>query len=237
MKNRIAWIDIAKAIGIGFVVLGHTGVPVQLRSWIYSFHMPLFFVIAGLWFKDYPISHKIKKAAKGYLIPYIGYSLLFLIIDLVMKVEGPPIENTLKNILTGKGSFMILWFLWAVFMIEVLYQILYKCLKKQILISAVLLLCAILAWKSNTYGINNMFLWKSVVEGALFYSIGAVIKKYNLLEYDMSLSKGSIAIIISTLISSIGFIYTGRYLDIAEGQLYGGGNCCSTRSVFCFLYI
>lgn len=32
MKNRIAWIDITKAIEICFVVLGHTGVPVQSQD-------------------------------------------------------------------------------------------------------------------------------------------------------------------------------------------------------------
>jgi len=59
--NRIIWIDQAKGIGIFLVVVGH-----MIRSlvnsnilidnfwvtfvdrWIYAFHMPLFFLVAGL---------------------------------------------------------------------------------------------------------------------------------------------------------------------------------------------
>ena len=39
--------DVIKGIGIILMVIGHTcGQP--LYNWIYSFHMPLFFIISGL---------------------------------------------------------------------------------------------------------------------------------------------------------------------------------------------
>ncbi len=43
-KQRIAYLDVARGIGILLVILGHiapTGTP--LRMAIYSFHIPLFF--------------------------------------------------------------------------------------------------------------------------------------------------------------------------------------------------
>jgi len=47
-KERIPYIDAAKAIGIILVIIGHCGflktVP-YLHEIIYSFHMPLFFII------------------------------------------------------------------------------------------------------------------------------------------------------------------------------------------------
>lgn len=49
---RIAWIDVAKGLGILLVVAGHSRLaelPV-LGSWVNSFQMPLFFVLAGLCF-------------------------------------------------------------------------------------------------------------------------------------------------------------------------------------------
>jgi len=57
--NRMAWIDIARGIGIVLVVYGHgmrgnglTADPASLFSlqdrWIYAFHMPLFFVLSGI---------------------------------------------------------------------------------------------------------------------------------------------------------------------------------------------
>ena len=42
--KRISYIDMAKGIGIILVVLGHSIFPSEnLTTWIYSFHMPLFF--------------------------------------------------------------------------------------------------------------------------------------------------------------------------------------------------
>lgn len=46
-KIRIEWIDGAKGIGILLMVIGHAGAPDFLRHWIYGFHMPMFFIIAG----------------------------------------------------------------------------------------------------------------------------------------------------------------------------------------------
>lgn len=51
-KVRIGWIDIAKAIAIIAMVEGHV-VPYggYARNWIYSFHMPLFFILTGFTIK------------------------------------------------------------------------------------------------------------------------------------------------------------------------------------------
>lgn len=47
-KKRILWLDIAKAIAIFAMIEGHTA-PYggALRNFIYSFHMPLFFIATG----------------------------------------------------------------------------------------------------------------------------------------------------------------------------------------------
>jgi fucose 4-O-acetylase-like acetyltransferase len=50
MKQRETWADIAKAIGILGVVLGHAGVP-SIAKYMYWFHMPFFFLISGYFFK------------------------------------------------------------------------------------------------------------------------------------------------------------------------------------------
>lgn len=43
MRERIDWIDVAKAIGISFVIMGHLHNPERVSAFIYAFHMPLFF--------------------------------------------------------------------------------------------------------------------------------------------------------------------------------------------------
>ena len=54
-KQRIAEIDVAKAIGIICVIIGHgtTGV---IHNYIYLFHMPLFFILSGYMIKGEKLS-------------------------------------------------------------------------------------------------------------------------------------------------------------------------------------
>ena len=51
MNNiRIDWIDLTKGIAIFLMVCGHTSIPLSISNWIWSFHMPLFFIISGILF-------------------------------------------------------------------------------------------------------------------------------------------------------------------------------------------
>ena len=46
LKKRLAYMDIAKGIGILAVIAGHMGNS-AVNKLVFSFHMPLFFVIIG----------------------------------------------------------------------------------------------------------------------------------------------------------------------------------------------
>lgn len=51
MNQREKSFDIAKGIGMLAVVLGHMSIPAKMGDFIFSFHMPLFFLINGYFFK------------------------------------------------------------------------------------------------------------------------------------------------------------------------------------------
>ena len=51
MNGRIRWVDIAKGIGIFLVVLGHCQITENVLTLITTFHMPLFFFLAGYVFR------------------------------------------------------------------------------------------------------------------------------------------------------------------------------------------
>lgn len=81
-KGRIASIDIARGLGIMLVVLGHTlaeaNYHVQnltvlfLGQLIYSFHMPLFFFLSGMFFKpDLRFLDLLKRRFDSLLKPYL----------------------------------------------------------------------------------------------------------------------------------------------------------------------
>ena len=55
-KSRIIWVDIARAVAMMLVFTGHLGARwfpqlEPLLTAIYTFHMPLFFLLSGLFFK------------------------------------------------------------------------------------------------------------------------------------------------------------------------------------------
>lgn len=51
MSKYYYHIDVLKGIGIILVVLGHLNPGIYLETWIYSFHMFLFFFLSGHIFK------------------------------------------------------------------------------------------------------------------------------------------------------------------------------------------
>lgn len=82
MKERNEALDIAKGIGIILMVIGHSGCPKYLHDFIYMFHMPLFFVCSGYFYKHITTRNELircwKKRFRGLYLPYIKWSLAFL---------------------------------------------------------------------------------------------------------------------------------------------------------------
>lgn len=83
--KEIEYMNVAKAIGIILVVVGHSFAEKStssIRSFVYLFHVPLFFIISGYFFNEKyikdPISLIIKRI-KTLLIPFFYWSTIFLI--------------------------------------------------------------------------------------------------------------------------------------------------------------
>lgn len=75
-KQRIVWLDWAKFIGISLVVWGHFS-PLG-RHDIFLFHMPFFFMISGLLFKQKGFRQEVKRSVHCLLIPYFLYNFLYM---------------------------------------------------------------------------------------------------------------------------------------------------------------
>lgn len=72
-KDRIDWIDLAKAIAIILVILGHiNSANGPIKAWIYAFHMPVFFFLTGMVIRQETIDHRyIGKNVRSLLVPYL----------------------------------------------------------------------------------------------------------------------------------------------------------------------
>lgn len=135
MGDRIEYIDIAKGIGIVLVIVGHVvwggNYPMKgaesLSNFIYSFHMPLFFIISGLCIKDSKRIAKpvLKKMARAYLLPYAVWSVIYLAVFQLDSLLGHQtslitLNNDLFDHAISDCGLAPLWFLLALFVSEVL---------------------------------------------------------------------------------------------------------------------
>jgi len=137
-KERLNTFDIAKGIGIILVVVGHTATHIGLEKVIYQFHMPLFFILSGVFFKEinmqFPQAFMINKLRSLY-IPYVlnGLRLFFVFLGiscLVLEDAGWSFLGGLKYmvlIICGIGSSPLggtFWFLRALFIVCLLFSVL-----------------------------------------------------------------------------------------------------------------
>lgn len=86
-NKRVEYVDVAKAIAIFLVVLGHPR-PVEdygsLEQFLYAFHMPLFFMLSGIFLKQknhYDVQTWLgflKKNLLGLFVPYIVWAAIYM---------------------------------------------------------------------------------------------------------------------------------------------------------------
>lgn len=100
--ERIKWIDCAKGIAILLVIIGHTIVD-PLRGLIFSFHMPLFFIVAGAIYKYsnnwFEIWNRTKKSFIQLMIPAIAA----FIIRSYLRYGIVSVDKLVRDVIWGSG--------------------------------------------------------------------------------------------------------------------------------------
>ncbi len=91
-SKRLDWIDIAKGIAIILVIVGHTVPnPSPLRHAIFSFHMPVFFILAGYTFRPKPWRELLSGSVSRLLVPYVVLALAWQVPTFLMS--GAPLTS------------------------------------------------------------------------------------------------------------------------------------------------
>lgn len=195
---RKRWIDIAKGIGIILMVIGHADAPRLLKNWIYGFHMPLFFIIAGYTFNRKRWLQKgflqlTRSRAKAYLQPYTVLFIINLVVwCILVKISGGEI-SLINWVLAGIYSYDTmmpncapLWFLTCLFVSYALFWLLIKInhLIMRLSLSVVyLVILSAVCSLEKTYGIVELP-WHIDVAliSSVFMLIGYELKEKNILE-------------------------------------------------------
>lgn len=132
LYSRLAALDSLRGFGILLVVLGHTSWSAGLVSWIFSFHMPLFFIISGMLFHERQFLDSFKKKVARLLIPYLFFGIVtfayWALIERRLRGGGSgSVTNALTNIFLARAGTnnypqnAVLWFLPCLFVTEMLF--------------------------------------------------------------------------------------------------------------------
>lgn len=108
LYSRLAALDSLRGFGILLVVLGHTSWSAGLVSWIFSFHMPLFFIISGMLFHERQFLDSFKRKAIRLLVPYVFFGTVTLaywaLIERRLRGDEGSVPNALANIVLARAG-------------------------------------------------------------------------------------------------------------------------------------
>lgn len=190
--KRENWIDWAKTIGIILVVLGHFPLKNYAIDFIYTFHMPLFFIVSGYLFTpslDNSYKQHVLKDAKRLLIPYLFFGVLSVLIYTTVGFLKDLWHGTLSfdtlallcrslaGVLMGNGfptDYTIvrngsLWFLPALFFTRILYRAISRC-KEGIKILYCILAVVLVMWFRHRAEFPPFSLGSALLALPLFYA-------------------------------------------------------------------
>jgi len=134
--QRVGWVDAAKGIGILLVVLGHNQVNSYLPIFhllVFSFHMPLFFLLAGMFFKpEYGLWTLAKRRFFSTLRPYLLAIVLIYATSLFFTTQplATVVTRALKSIFYSLpiylDTWIPLWFLPHLFLVSLFVWVVFR---------------------------------------------------------------------------------------------------------------
>lgn len=137
-QKRVAFVDIAKGIGIILVVMGHNDfslISPFAHKLIYSFHMPMFFFMSGMFFRpDMPFFVFLRNRFHRVLKPFLAILLLIFFASLSFsKVSLLMAVRRLLKAMYGSGYYIDwvqLWFLPHLFAVSIFVYFFFKVAKR-----------------------------------------------------------------------------------------------------------
>lgn len=179
--SRLLSLDMAKGIGIIFVVWAHAKGP--FSSYIYQFHMPFFFLISGYLFNPNTTFRQFaKRKAISLYLPFIFWNSAAILIKALLHLLSWPhalrLELQILLTLNKDGQFFgATWFLGSLFVVSLAYKWLDisipECKCKRILITICFACLAITGFE-----ITFPFMLSRTLILGMFYAAGYAVREY-----------------------------------------------------------
>lgn len=188
VKSRLNWLDYAKGFGILFVLIAHA-LPADndLNIWMYTFHLPLFFIISGVLLSNKTIEMPFKKVLKKYsislLLPYYVIGAAVLIIELLKdflqkELTMQSVKDNIVNFVIGAGL-KADWFLPCLFIAIIINILLIKSIKRPVFVSLICLALSFVVIYIHKYTDIQFIIFQIIAKGIIasfFVSIGFVLR-------------------------------------------------------------
>lgn len=121
-SSRIYWIDALRFIAMFLVYIGHLGQSAgRIYGFVFLFHVPLFFFISGMFYKNSgTLSENAKTGFNKLIVPYFLYSVLSLAVYvLFLQKDVSQVYPLVVQLVEAKRNFIEyapqLWFLPCLF--------------------------------------------------------------------------------------------------------------------------
>lgn len=189
MNKRIEWIDTAKAVAIILVGIGHYSCPKLLMAFIYSFHMPLFFILSGITFNTskYTFQQFLIRKLKTLVFPWWIAVVLYAVFQntcLALGMSGVHIPwiNIIPRIFWHYRVGIydpIYWFIPCLFVTELLLFWILKLCKNRAHLFILMLVC-LGAAAGYYYGVGKVLIWEiDLIPLTAFYiCLGMFVKNW-----------------------------------------------------------
>lgn len=174
--TRLKQFDILKGIGILAVLVGHIGVSGFPRSFIYGFHMPLFFFCSGVFYKNKPIGDVIISGIRQLLIPYLFFLTVYNIVSWSLLIfhgssffEAISVVLSRNNIINYDSNiYKTIWFLPCLFFVKVVYSLLRRFFKSGIVVFSI----TALLYFVDCFFLDTPLFGDTILCVLLFYCLG-----------------------------------------------------------------
>lgn len=211
-KQRIEFFDLAKGICILLVVWFHIDADSPRDVYINAIRMPLYFFLTGFFFKDYNSFRTfLTKKTNKLLIPFAFFYLTTAVLFPILAHKLMGISFLMGNDWRLLYAFLTyqrfpnvpLWFLWGLFILNIVFYGLRKIIKNLWLLGIVcyILYCLIGHTIVLPASINETF------SGLIFFYFGYLTKTKDLLQL---LKCKSLVFSMFCLFIGLGFVHIGK---------------------------
>lgn len=207
-ENRAGDVDLLRAFGIILMIMGHVWFGGSFSKWIHGFHMPLWFMVSGFFFNTRmnPALY-VKRKVKAILIPYFAFSICYEIIWMLAGHNqwlGLIWPNSIQIPLNNA-----LWFLPALFIVDVAGVILFRYLKRNLACIALFVLAV--------FGSLNLISLPLSMDSA-FVGCGFFLAGYLIRKYEMKLLRIRMILAVCLMLVASVFIMLNEYVNVRTNE-------------------